>query len=93
MGEDSLKGKNLESVARDIGEGYVFVNPLYLKKLDREVVKKLLVAVTRVMNLIRNEKFPAGDVMAIKKRNIRLTRLNSASTVIKYYAKEQRWTL
>ncbi len=93
MAEDFLKGKNLEAVAKDIAEGYVFVNPIYLKKFDHETLKKLMAGVQKVMVLIRNEKFPTGDVDAIKRRNMRLSRLNNAGTVIKYFAKERKWLL
>jgi len=93
MAEDFLKGKNLESVARDIAEGYVFVSPIYLKKFDHEVLKKLMAAINKVLTLVRNEKFPTGDVDGIKRRNMRLSRLNNAATVIKYFAKERRWII
>ena len=93
MAEDFLKGKNLEAVAKDIAEGFVFVNPIYLKKFDHETLKKLMAGLQKVMVLIRNEKFPSGDVDAIKRRNMRLSRLNNAGTVIKYFAKERKWPL
>ncbi len=93
MAEDFLQGKNLELVAKDIAEGYVFVSPMFLKKFNQEVLKKLLASVSKTMNLIRNEKFPTGDIEGIKRRNMRLSRLNNASTVIKYFAKERRWLL
>ncbi len=93
MGEDFLQGKNLESVAKDIAEGYVFVSPIFLKKFNQDILKKLLAAVNKTMHLIRNEKFPTGDIEAIKKRNMRLSRLNNAGTVIKYFAKERRWII
>ncbi|MBI5189509.1 MAG: hypothetical protein HZA22_02360 [Nitrospirae bacterium] len=93
MAEDSLKGKNIEMIAKDIGDGYVFVSPLFLKRLDQEVLKKLLAAITKTMTFVRTEKFPTGDIDGIKRRNLRLSRLNSASTVIKHFAKERRWII
>lgn len=93
MGESFLKGKNLESVAKDIADGYVFVNPVYLKKFDHETLKKLMAGVQRVMILVRNEKFPTGDVEGIRRRNMRLSRLNNAGTIIKHFAKERRWVI
>ena len=93
MAEDFLKGKNLEAVAREIGDGYVFISPIYLKKFDADVLKKLLAGVERTMTMIRVEKFPTGDIEGIKRRNMRLSRLNSAATVIKHFAKERRWIL
>jgi len=91
MAEDFLKGKNIESVAKDIAEGYVFVNPIYLKRFDQELLKKLLAACNKVMVLIRNEKYPTGDVDAIKRRNVRLSRLNNSVTVMKHFAKTRKW--
>jgi hypothetical protein len=93
VGEDFLQGKNLDAVAKDIAEGYVFVSPIFLKKFNQDILKKLLVSVNKTMHLIRNEKFPTGDVDGIKRRNMRLSRLNNAGTVIKYFAKERRWVL
>jgi hypothetical protein len=93
MAESFLRGKNLEAVAKDIAEGYVFVNPVFLKKLDQETLKKLMAGVQKVMILVRNEKFPTGDPEAIKRRNMRLSRLNNAGTIIKYFAKEKRWII
>ena len=93
MEEGSLKGKNIELIARDVADGYIYVTPIYLKKLDPEVLKKLMGAITRTMKLIRNEKYPTGDIEGIKSRNVRLSRLNNASTVIMHFAKERRWIL
>lgn len=93
MAEDFLKGKNLESVAKDIADGYVFVSPIFLKKFSPEVLKGVMSAINKVMLLIRNEKFPTGDIDGIKRRNMRLSRLNNAATIIKHFAKERRWIL
>ena len=90
---EGIGGKNYEFVAREIADGYVFVNQLYLKKFTQDVLKKLLVAVNKTINNIRNEKYAAGDFVAIKSRNIRLTRLNNAAMVIKYFAKDRRWLI
>jgi len=93
MAEDFLKGKNIEAVAREIAEGFIFVSPIFLKKFSPEIMKKLLAAINKTMLLVRNEKFPTGDIDGIKRRNVQLSRLNNASTVIKYFAKERRWIL
>lgn len=93
MAEDFLKGKNIEAVAKDIAEGYVFVNPIYLKKFSPELLKKLLAACNKTMIFIRNEKYPSGDTNAIKHRNVRLSRLNNATTVMKHFAKTRRWII
>jgi len=93
MSDDGLRGKNIELVAREIADGYAFVNPMYLKKFTEPTLKKLVVACNRQMVMIRNEKYPTGDFEAMKFRNSRLSRLNNAMVVMKHYAKTKRWVL
>lgn len=93
MADDFLKGKNIEFVAKEIAEGYVFVNPIYLKKFSPEIMKKLLAACNKIAVLIRNEKYPTGDPEGIKRRSVKLSRLNNAITVMKHFAKQRRWVL
>ncbi len=93
MAEDFMRGKSMESVAKDIAEGFVIVNPIFLKKFTPEVLKKLLAGIDKTLIFIRNERFPTHDVDAIKRRNMRLSRLNNASTIVRHFAKERRWIL
>jgi hypothetical protein len=62
VGEDFLQGKNLDAVAKEIAEGYIFVSPIFLKKFNQEILKKLLASINKTMHLIRNDKFPTGDI-------------------------------
>jgi hypothetical protein len=45
---------------------------------------------TKVQIEIRAEKFPQGDVQAIRWRNTRLQRLNSASIILRNFARERK---
>jgi len=85
----SLKGKSLVAISKDIAEGYVIVNPLFLKPLDPETLKNLHQQIMKVQTEIRGEKFPFNNVAAIRSRNIRLQRLHSALMIIKNFAKER----
>jgi len=85
----TLRGKSLVAVARDIADGYITVNPLFLKPLDIEALKELYQQVMKVQMEIRGEKFPYGDVSAIRSRNLRLQRLHNALIVIKNFAQEK----
>jgi len=93
MADDAFKGKNIDLVAREISDGYAFVNPIYLKKFDENSLKKLIAACNKAMVMIRNEKYPTGDYEAMKYRNSRLSRLNNAMVVMKHYAKTKRWKM
>jgi hypothetical protein len=83
-------GRNLKAVVADIAEGYVTVNPLYLKPFDAESLKKLFELLQRKQTEIRSEPFPYGDVTLIRKRNIRLQRIYSAVMIIKNYGRDRR---
>ena len=86
----SLRGKSLTAVARDIAEGYVIVNPLFLKPLDAEALKGLYGQIMKIQMEIRGEKFPFNDVNAIRRRNMRLQRLHTSLMVIKNFVKERK---
>ncbi len=85
----SIRGKSLLATARDIAEGYVIVNPLFLKPLDADSVKGLYQHVVKVQTEIRNEKFPFNDSTGIRMRNMKLQRLHSALLIIKNFARER----
>jgi hypothetical protein len=86
----TIRGKSLKAITFDIAEGYVVVNPLFLKPLDSASLKGLYNELVKTQNIIRGEKFPHSDAKAIRWRNTRLTRLHSASMIIKNFARERR---
>ena len=86
----TIRGKSLKAITFDIAEGYVVVNPLFLKPLDNESLKGLYHEILKTQTLIRGEKFPHSDAKAIRWRNTRLTRLHSAMMIIKNFARERR---
>ncbi|HMK49784.1 MAG TPA: hypothetical protein VK435_07010 [Thermodesulfovibrionales bacterium] len=89
----SIRGKSIKAIANDVSEGYVVVNPLFLKSLDRESLKGLHHEMIKVQTTIRSEKFPAGDTQAIRWRNTKLQRLNSAVMILANFARERRISL
>jgi hypothetical protein len=86
----TIRGKSLKAITFDIAEGYVVVNPLFLKPLDNVSLKGLYHEIVKTQNVIRGEKFPHSDAKAIRWRNTRLTRLHAASMIIKNFARERR---
>jgi hypothetical protein len=89
----TIRGKSLKAIAFDISEGYVIVNPLFLKPLNSESLQGLYHEIMRSQIVIRGEKFPHGDTQAIRWRNTRLQRLNSALMILKNFARERRMIL
>ena len=86
----SVRGKSLKATIRDVAEGYVIVNPLFLKSFDHETLRDFYIEISKVQIEIRAERFPTHDVLAIRSRNLRLQRLFAATMVIRNYAKERR---
>lgn len=86
----TIRGKSLKAITFDIAEGYVIVNPIFLKPFDDDSLKGLYHEIMKTQTEIRGEKFPHGDTQAIRRRNTRLQRLYSALMVIKNLARERR---
>ncbi|MDA8079773.1 MAG: hypothetical protein M0Z79_12650 [Nitrospiraceae bacterium] len=86
----NIRGKSLKAVIRDIADGYVVVNPLFLKSFDGETLRDFYGEISRVQNEVRAEKFPHNDIMAIRSRNLKLQRLFGATMIIRNFAKERR---
>lgn len=86
----TIRGKSLKATAFDIAEGYIVVNPLFLKSLEPESLKGLYHEIARVQVEIRGEKFPHGDTQAIRFRNVRLQRLNASLMILKNFARERK---
>jgi hypothetical protein len=86
----NVRGKSLKALIRDVAEGYVAVNPLFLKPFDSETLRDFYHEISKVQVEIRSERFPTGDVNAIRERNVKLQRLYSATMVIRNYLRERR---
>jgi hypothetical protein len=89
----NVRGKSVKAVIRDVADGFVTVNPLFLKGFEQQTIRDLLRDITKVQTEIRSERFPTNDVNAIRARNLKLQRLYAAGMVIKNYAKERRISL
>ncbi len=89
----TIRGKSLKAIAFDISEGYLAVNPIFLKSLDDESLRGLYNEITKTQSEIRAEKFPYNDPQLIRWRNIRLQRGHQALVVIKNFARERRLIL
>lgn len=86
----NIRGKSLKLIAQDVADGYIAVNPLFLKPFDPDSIKELYQEVMKAQAAIRGEKFPFGDVMAIRWRSVKLQRLHSASMIIRNFARDRR---
>jgi hypothetical protein len=86
----SARGKSLKALIRDVADGYVAVNPLFLKSFEPEILKEFYHEISKGQNDVRLERFPTNDINAIRLRNVKLQRLYSATMIIRNFARERR---
>lgn len=84
-----VRGKSIQAVVRDIADGYITVNPIFLKSFNEEMLKNISARIRKIQTEVRSSPFPAKDIPAIRTRNMRLQRLHSAVIVINNFAKER----
>jgi hypothetical protein len=90
MAEGGFRGKSMRVVAIDVAEGYISVNPLLLKKFDKDMVKELNDHLNKALTSARNEKTDFTDQAALRTRNMKLQRLHNAMIVLRNIAREKR---
>lgn len=83
--------QNLKGIALDIAEGYILLNPLFLKPFNEESIKSLYNILMRVQTEIRIEPFPYGEISLIRKRNLKLQRVYAALVILKNIARERKY--
>jgi hypothetical protein len=90
MAESGFKGKSMKMVAVDVAEGLITVNPLFLKKFDKDMVKDLFENLNKTLTSIRNDKLDFGNQTALRIRNMKLQRMHNALIIIRNIAREKR---
>lgn len=79
------RSKSLFAIASDIAEGFTVVNPLFLKKFNKQDLKELQEALIKKERQIRAEPFPFNEALKIRQRNMKLQRLTQAMVVLKNF--------
>ncbi|MFZ2949655.1 MAG: hypothetical protein WA003_09250 [Desulfuromonadaceae bacterium] len=82
-----------KKLAQDIAEGYLMLSPPLLKNFTPADLKSIVVNNGIVARELRQEVISLDDVMAIKARNMKLSRLNQADVVIQAFCKKRRYPL
>ena len=75
-------GGSAFAMARDVGEGYILVNHTTLKRMTGEELKQLRFEIERLLTGLRSEQPSLSDMSALQTRNRKLSRLNSAVSMI-----------
>lgn len=83
-------GGSAYSFARDIGEGYHLATERSFRGMNRPELDKLAFELDRRLRDIRGNQVALDDLAAIKGRNRRIQRLNSALTMLRLYRQRLR---
>lgn len=81
---------NPKKIAQDLAEGYFLISPPLLKQYSAVDFKTILSNMAIVARELRQEAIPLDDVLALKFRNMKLSRLNQAEMVIRAFCKKRR---
>jgi hypothetical protein len=81
---------NPKIIAYDVARGVTHFTAVNLKRYTVADFKVIISNLQIVQREIRAEQVPQDDVMAIKEKNQKLTRLNTAVSTIHSYCKKNR---
>lgn len=82
-----------KKLAQDIADGYLMLSPPLLKNYTPADLKTIVVNIGIVARELRQVAIPLDDVMTIKARNMKLSRLNQAYVVIQAFCKKHKYPL
>jgi len=79
-----------KKMAQDVAEGFLMFSPPMLRGYTPADIKIILANLALVTREARQEQIPLDNIMALKSRNMKLSRLNQAETVIRAYCQKKR---
>jgi len=84
---------NPKKMAQDIADGYIMLSPPMLRPYNQADLKTILTNLGIVARDLRSQQIPLDDVMAIKAKNMKLTRISQAEMVIRNHGRKNRMVL
>lgn len=79
---------NPKKIAQDIADGFVSLSPPSLKRYSPADLKVILANMGIVQREVRALQVPQEDVVKLKAKNMRLTRLNQAEVTLRSFCKK-----
>lgn len=81
---------NPKGLAKDIGEGFFALTPPILRKFTPPELKTINQNLNIVLREVRGESVDTGDSETIRRKSLRIQRLNQAIMVLSNYCKQNR---
>ena len=79
-----------KKMAQDIVDGFSLLSPPALKKYTAADLRIIMNSLAQVKRDIRQIQVPLEEIMLLKAKNMKLSRLNQAETVVRSYCKKKR---
>ena len=79
-----------KGLAKDVAEGYFTLTPPILRKFTPPELKTINQNLNIVLRETRGEPVETGDVETIRRKSLRIQRLNQALLVLANYCKQNR---
>lgn len=76
-------------MAREIGDGFRSLSPTVLKRYTPGDLKVINTSLQQVLRETRGEVTPSDDAEAVRKKNLRMQRLNQAIVLLANYCRQQ----
>jgi len=81
-------GGSAKSMANQLMEGYILINPHVLKRYTLEELRKLREELEKLQRELRAQQIPLEDNQAIQMRNHRLQKIGSSLLQIRSYCQK-----
>jgi hypothetical protein len=78
-------GGSAKSMAHQLMEGYILINPHKLKRFTLEELRSLKSELEKIQRELRVQQIPVEDTQAIQIKNHRLQKISSALLQIRTY--------
>ena len=79
-----------KKIAQDIADGFSSLSPPGLKRYTPADLKTILNSLAQVKREIRQIQVPLEEILLVKAKNMKLSRLNQAEMVLRSFCKKKR---
>jgi Mg2+ and Co2+ transporter CorA len=86
----AFPGGSAWAMARDIADGYILVSQRTFGRMQRAQIEQVVAEINRRLRDVRSEQPDLEDIQALRKRNMRIQRLNGALTVVRGLGPKRR---
>lgn len=81
---------SMSRLAKEISEGYITLSPVMLKNVPVSILTKFHRELLKMLQSVRGLSIDSENFKEIKEKNMKISRVNHAMQILKYFCKERR---